>query len=123
MDKLTASTEASSYRAEGPQDFEPTPLQRLGIWLSTNAKLADNFTDVDVDRVIARLNACGIGEDIEGLNFTAPDTTETLCEDCGEVIVADSSPGVWVHDPEALGDIAYDLNESHAARPPEESLT
>jgi hypothetical protein len=41
------------------------------------------------------------------------------CEVCGYAVVADASPGVWVHDPEELGDEAYQLNEQHAARPPE----
>lgn len=119
MDELT--TEANSYHAEGPQDFTPTPLQRLGIWLATNAKLANDFTGADAARVIARLDACGIGEDIEALILTAAsDTSKTLCEECGLAIVEDMSPGVWLHDPEVLGDDAYDLNEAHAARPPEE---
>lgn len=44
----------------------------------------------------------------------------TYCEDCGVAVVPDpaGSEGVWVHDP-MLGDEAYDLNEAHAARPPE----
>lgn len=44
----------------------------------------------------------------------------TYCEDCGVAVVPDpaGSEGVWVHDPN-LGDEAYDLNEAHAARPPE----
>jgi hypothetical protein len=50
----------------------------------------------------------------------SPTEREAFCEDCGEPVVEDSiSAGVWVHDPEALGDKAYDLNEAHAARPPE----
>lgn len=41
------------------------------------------------------------------------------CEVCGYAVVADASPGVWLHDPEDLGEEAYALNEQHAARPPE----
>jgi len=44
------------------------------------------------------------------------------CEVCGYAVVADASPGVWVHDPEELGDEAYELNEQHAARPPETTI-
>ncbi len=46
------------------------------------------------------------------------------CEDCGEAVEPDpaGSPGVWVHD-RSLGDQAYDLDEAHAARPPEEEVT
>ncbi len=43
------------------------------------------------------------------------------CEECGLAIVPDPSPGVWVHDPDDLGEDAYDLNEQHAARPPEDT--
>lgn len=45
-----------------------------------------------------------------------------ICEDCGQPVTPDpaGSSGVWVHDPEALGDEAYDLNDDHAARPPAE---
>jgi hypothetical protein len=43
-----------------------------------------------------------------------------ICEACGQPIVQDDSPGVWLHDAAELGDEAYDLNEDHAARPPEE---
>jgi hypothetical protein len=41
------------------------------------------------------------------------------CEQCGEPIEADRSAGVWLHDANQLADRAYDLNEQHAARPPE----
>jgi hypothetical protein len=44
------------------------------------------------------------------------------CEVCGYAVVADASPGVWVHDPEELGDEAYELNEQHPARPPETTI-
>jgi hypothetical protein len=121
MDKL-ATSGVSTYRTEGPQNFIPTPLQRLDLWLATNAKLPTNFSDADIGRVIERLNTCGIGEDIKCLDFTAIDANETLCEDCGEIIIENSSPAVWLHDPEALGDRAYNLNEAHAARPPEENI-
>jgi hypothetical protein len=51
------------------------------------------------------------------------ETEEQLCcDECGEPVAADPSPGVWVHDPSELGDTAYDLNEDHAARPPEGTL-
>jgi hypothetical protein len=118
----TDHTNPASYRANGPQDFAPTPLQRLGIWLATNANLDDNFSDADATLVIERLNACGIGEDIEQLSFStaAVNDDEVLCEDCGAIVVEDASPGVWVHDPGSLGDTAYDLNEDHAARPPKD---
>jgi hypothetical protein len=43
------------------------------------------------------------------------------CEECGEPLAPDSAPGVWLHDPEQLGDRAWDLNEHHAARPPEDA--
>lgn len=46
---------------------------------------------------------------------------QVRCEDCDEPVAADPSPGVWVHDPTELGDRAYDLNEDHAARPPEDT--
>jgi len=50
------------------------------------------------------------------------DETPIYCEECGKPVVPDptGSEGVWVHDAEVLGDEAYDLNEEHGARPPEE---
>jgi hypothetical protein len=47
---------------------------------------------------------------------------QVRCEECDEPVAADPSPGVWVHDPDELGDAGYDLNEDHAARPPEGTL-
>jgi hypothetical protein len=47
------------------------------------------------------------------------DGEQMRCEECGEPVAAAPSPGVWVHDPDALGEDAYDLNEDHAARPSE----
>ena len=46
---------------------------------------------------------------------------QVRCAECGEPVAADPSPGVWVHDPGELGATAYDLNEEHAARPPEDT--
>jgi len=48
--------------------------------------------------------------------------TTVRCEECGEPVTPDTagSEGVWVHNAEILGDEAYDLNEEHAARPPED---
>jgi hypothetical protein len=50
--------------------------------------------------------------------------SETLCGQCGHPVCEDpaGSEGVWVHDAAALGNEAYDLNEDHAALPPEETL-
>lgn len=47
--------------------------------------------------------------------------TAARCDECGEPVAADpaGSAGVWTHDPDAIGDSAYDLDEHHAARPPE----
>lgn len=47
------------------------------------------------------------------------DGEQVYCEECGDPVAADRSPGVWVHDPGERGDRAYELNEQHAARPPE----
>jgi hypothetical protein len=44
---------------------------------------------------------------------------QVCCEECDAPIAADPSRGVWGHDPGELGDTAYELNEDHAARPPE----
>ncbi len=52
-------------------------------------------------------------------HVTSLPSPDVLCEECGEPIVEDASPGVWLHDPDLLGDEAYDLNEDHAAYPPE----
>jgi hypothetical protein len=53
---------------------------------------------------------------------TRDDAEEKVCcEECGEPVTGDLSPGVWMHDPDNLGDSAYDLNEDHAARPPEDT--
>ena len=51
----------------------------------------------------------------------ATDAKKVSCEDCGKPVTPDpaGSVGVWVHDANTLGDEAYDLNEQHAARPPE----
>lgn len=50
---------------------------------------------------------------------SGPDRHTPDCEECGRPLAADRSPGVWAHDPASLGDAAYDLDEDHAARPPE----
>jgi hypothetical protein len=44
---------------------------------------------------------------------------QVWCEEVGEPVTADRSPGVWMHGQDDLGDSAYDLHEDHAARPPE----
>lgn len=56
-------------------------------------------------------------------SMEAPTETSAHCVDCGHPITPDplGSEGVWVHNSEVLGDEAYDLNEEHAARPPEDT--
>jgi hypothetical protein len=54
----------------------PTPIERLGIWLATNAGLPDNCTQADVDEAIDRLGSSRVGVDIEAL-FGLADWTET----------------------------------------------
>lgn len=42
---------------------------------------------------------------------------EPHCAECGELIMRDESAGVWLHDPQEIGDAAFNLNEDHAPRP------
>jgi hypothetical protein len=67
--------------------------------------------EVLIDREIARQLVAESTADEPGDNV--------CCEECGNPLVADLSPGVWLHDADELGDAAFDLNEDHAPRPPE----
>lgn len=95
-----------------------SPLERLGRWVATNAGLPDTLDHDDAEQLIAALGASTVGGAIADV---AAADAGVRCLDCGELVVPDpdDSDGVWVHDRE-LGDLAYDLDSEHAARPPEE---
>jgi hypothetical protein len=78
------------------------------------------FSETDLE-ILARGEVLSFTPAGEDLPVRLSVLATTFCEQCGELVVPDpdGSDGVWVHDPQALGDRAFDLNEQHAARPPE----
>jgi hypothetical protein len=95
-------------RGESPRDFGATERD---AWRSRPDSDARRFEGaVAFEVAYRRPTAVRVG-----------DGEQLCCEKCGELVTADSSPGVWVHDPDALGDTpARVLNEDHAARPSED---
>jgi len=79
-----------------------------------------DFSETDLE-ILARREVLTVTPGGEDVPLQLSVTAATYCEQCGEPVVADpdGSDGVWVHDPQTLGDRAFDLNEQHAARPPE----
>jgi hypothetical protein len=79
-----------------------------------------DFSEADLE-ILARREVLTLTPAGEDLPLQLSVTAAIYCEECGERVVTDpqASEGVWVHDAEALGDRAFDLNEQHAARPPE----
>jgi hypothetical protein len=134
-----AATAAREMQRVAEAALGDSPVTRVKYVLIVERDTGDGdglYVFADVEEALAdRYAACHAGASVRREVLIDRETARRLvaeatadeardqirCEECGNALAADLSPGVWVHDPDDLGDAAYDFNEHHAARPPEDT--